>query len=87
MNHTVILARGTFAVENEVRLMRDHAIDVLVTKNSGGEATYAKIAAARALQLPVVLIRPPVRPDVATVYSVDDCLDVIRAHKALSGSD
>ncbi len=52
--------------------MRSHAIDVLVSKNSGGDAAYAKIAAARALGLPVVMVQRPAlppgecRPDVAS---------------------
>lgn len=86
-NHTLILARGTFDLDAEIGLMRGHGIDVLVTKNSGGAATYAKIAAARALHLPVILIRPPVRPSVPTVYTVDDCLEMIRSHRAASASD
>ena len=51
-----ILARGPFSVEDEVALLRENAIDVIVSKNSGGDATQAKIAAARILGLPVVLI-------------------------------
>jgi precorrin-6A/cobalt-precorrin-6A reductase len=58
-----ILARGPFDEAQERELLIDHAIDVLVAKNSGGLATYGKIAAARALSMPVVLLRRP--PDVA----------------------
>ncbi len=54
-----VTARGPFPVEAEIELMRNHRIDVLVTKNSGGTASFAKIAAARSLGLPVVLVRPP----------------------------
>ncbi len=54
-----VTARGPFAVEDEAALMGEHGIDVLVTKNSGGTASFAKIAAARRLGLPVVLVRPP----------------------------
>jgi precorrin-6A/cobalt-precorrin-6A reductase len=70
-------ARGPFTLEAEVDLLRAHAIDVLVTKASGGEATYAKLEAARRLGLPVVMIRrppPPPGPVVATVAEVLDWL-------------
>ena len=59
-NATVVLARPPFAVEDEVALMRDHGIDLLVTKNSGGTASAAKLSAARALTTPVLMVdRPP----------------------------
>jgi precorrin-6A/cobalt-precorrin-6A reductase len=55
----LICARGPFDAAAEEALMRSHAIDVLVSKNSGGSATYGKIEAARRLRIPVVMIRPP----------------------------
>jgi precorrin-6A/cobalt-precorrin-6A reductase len=70
--------RGPFSLEAELALLRAHAIDVLVTKASGGEATYAKLAAARALGLPVIMLRrppPPPGPVVATVAEALDWLD------------
>lgn len=55
-----ILSRGPFAEADEMALLREHGIEVVVAKNSGGDATYGKIAAARALGLPVVMVaRPP----------------------------
>jgi precorrin-6A/cobalt-precorrin-6A reductase len=59
-----ILARGPFDEAQERELLAAHAIDVVVAKNSGGSATYGKIAAARALGLCVVLLRRP-RPSAA----------------------
>lgn len=52
----VILQRGPFALAAERELLSAHSIDVVVSKNSGGEAAYAKIAAARQLGLPVVVV-------------------------------
>jgi precorrin-6A/cobalt-precorrin-6A reductase len=52
-------ARGPFAVEDETALMKEHRIDWLVSKNSGGTSSYAKIEAARALGLPVMMVAPP----------------------------
>ena len=54
-----ILARGPFERAAEEKLLADEKIDVIVSKNSGGDAIYAKIAAARALGLPVVMIERP----------------------------
>jgi precorrin-6A/cobalt-precorrin-6A reductase len=59
----VIRERGPFTVEDELRLLREHAVAVIVSKNSGGEATSAKLEAARILSVPVLMIeRPPMPP-------------------------
>lgn len=71
----LVLARGPFALADEVRLMRDHRIDVLVTKDSGGPQTAAKLAAARELELPVLIIRrPPLPAGLEVVESVDEAV-------------
>jgi precorrin-6A/cobalt-precorrin-6A reductase len=55
--------------------MRQHGIDVVVTKDSGGSMTAAKLTAARELGLPVVLVRrPSIPPGVPTVATVDEAL-------------
>ncbi len=67
---TLITGRPPFAVADERALMETHGIEVLVTKQSGGPATRAKITAARGLGLPVLMIvRPPMEegPGVETV--------------------
>ncbi len=64
--------RGPFDEESETALLRKHRIDTLVTKASGGEATYAKIAAARRLNVPVVMIRRPPPPPGPIVQTTDD---------------
>ena len=58
----MVLQRGPFDENAEVALMQAHKIDVVVAKNSGSDATYAKIAAARALGLPVIMIEQPEKP-------------------------
>lgn len=62
----VLLARGPFTADDETALLREHRIDVLVTKDSGGAATAAKLTAARGLGLPVVVIRRPPLPEGVT---------------------
>ncbi|MEU6406743.1 cobalt-precorrin-6A reductase [Streptomyces sp. NPDC046985] len=62
----VVLARGPFTESDETALLRAHRIDVLVTKDSGGAATAAKLTAARRLGLPVVVLRRPPLPDGVT---------------------
>ncbi len=66
-----VMARGPFALSDEQALLAAHRIDVIVAKNSGGAATYAKIAAARALGIEVLLLRRPELPDVASVESTE----------------
>ena len=57
-----IRARGPFDLAAETKLLTDEKIDVIVSKNSGGSATYPKIEAARRLGLPVILIARPDKP-------------------------
>jgi precorrin-6A/cobalt-precorrin-6A reductase len=58
----VVTGRGPFTAEDERKLLLQHRVDMIVAKNSGGDATYGKIAAARALGLPVILVRRPMPP-------------------------
>ncbi|MET3579457.1 precorrin-6A/cobalt-precorrin-6A reductase [Mesorhizobium robiniae] len=68
---TYLLARGPFREPDERALLESSGIDVVVSKNSGGEATYGKIAAARALGIEVVMIRRPALPDVPSAETVE----------------
>ena len=69
-----ILERGPFGVAAERKLLADHRIDAVLAKNSGGDATYAKIAAARELGIEVVLVRRPPRDRVETVETVAEAV-------------
>jgi precorrin-6A/cobalt-precorrin-6A reductase len=80
-SHRLILARGPFGVADEISLMRDERIGVLVTKNSGGAATEAKLTAARALDIEVIMIERPPAEAVLTFETVDAVCDWIEAHR------
>ncbi|WP_232664112.1 cobalt-precorrin-6A reductase [Pseudonocardia sp. TRM90224] len=71
----VLLDRGPFTADAERALLREHRIDVLVTRDSGGAMTAAKLVAARELGLPVVLVERPPAPEAETVATVEDALE------------
>jgi precorrin-6A/cobalt-precorrin-6A reductase len=77
---TWLAARGPFALADEAALMRREGVEVLVTKNSGGAETAAKLSAARALGLPVIMVERPAKPDVPTVTGVAEVLAQLSAH-------
>ena len=70
----LLLARGPFTLADERALLRDERIDTIVCKNSGGEATAAKLAAARELGVRVIMRRRPQRPPTARATDVPAAL-------------
>ena len=85
-DHELLLSRGPYRYEDEHRLMRDHRIDVVVTKNSGGELTRPKLVAAQDLGVDVVMIdRPPLPAGVTVVDSVDDALGWLLSRGSAAG--
>jgi precorrin-6A/cobalt-precorrin-6A reductase len=71
---TYITGRGPFDEASDRTLLTDNRIDIVVCKNSGGAATYGKIAAARALDLPVIILRRPPVLAGAALETVDDVI-------------
>jgi precorrin-6A/cobalt-precorrin-6A reductase len=72
-----ILARGPFEEAADRDLLRSNRIASVVAKNSGGEATYSKIAAARSLGMKVVLVHRPPQPAGPSVATVQEALSWI----------
>lgn len=70
----LLCARGPFHLHNEREMLIHHQIDTIVSKNSGGEATYAKLVAARELNLPVVMVKRPPLPPGEQVTDIDQAL-------------
>lgn len=76
-DHHVLVSRGPFTEGDDLALMQDHGIDLVVSKNAGGAGAYAKIAAARRLGLPVIMIDRPALPARREAHSVQEVLDWI----------
>jgi precorrin-6A/cobalt-precorrin-6A reductase len=82
---TLLLARGPYELSAEQALMAGHGVDALLTKDSGGDLTSAKLDAAGALGVPVVVIeRPPPPPGVPLVTTVAETVGVVRTHGGYS---
>ncbi len=79
---TVIIARGPFEAAGDQALMSDHAITHIVAKNAGGTGAEAKLSAARALGLPVIMIDRPKVSDRPICASVAEVMAWLAAHSA-----
>jgi precorrin-6A/cobalt-precorrin-6A reductase len=72
---TLLLDRGPYTVDGETALIREHGIGLLVTKNSGGPMTAAKLQAARDLGVRVIMVqRPPLPGGSPVVGTVDEAV-------------
>jgi precorrin-6A/cobalt-precorrin-6A reductase len=69
-----VTGRGPFRQADDRALLMAHGIEIVVAKNSGGDATYGKIAAARTLGLAVVMLRRPELPAVPAVTTIEDAV-------------
>jgi precorrin-6A/cobalt-precorrin-6A reductase len=74
-----VIARGPFTVEGDRTLLINHRIEVIVAKNAGGVGAEAKLIAARALGLPVILIDRPWVPERRVARTVGDVIDWLNA--------
>jgi precorrin-6A/cobalt-precorrin-6A reductase len=80
--HRLLLSRGPYRYDDELALLREHRIDALVTKNSGGDMTRAKLDAAAALDIPVVMVaRPQLPVGVRSVGTVEEAAEWVLESK------
>jgi precorrin-6A/cobalt-precorrin-6A reductase len=82
-----ITGRGPFPEADERVLLGQHRIEVIVAKNSGGAASYGKIAAARALGLPVVMLRRPAPPEMPARPGLPQAATVATVAEAMAFLD
>jgi len=82
----IVTARGPFNPADESALLEAHAVEIIVTKNSGGAGAAAKLEAARALSLPVIMVERPRLPDAPSVATVADALAWLERHHVSASS-
>lgn len=74
----LLLDRGPFTLASERALLQKHCIEAIVSKNSGGDATYAKVVAARELGLPIVMVQRPAMPPGKQVPDVASAVEWLK---------
>lgn len=74
-DHHVVIARGPFDLAGDQALLTRHRIDLLVAKNAGGTGAEAKLIAARALRIPVLMIARPTMPDCPVTSRLEEVLN------------
>jgi precorrin-6A/cobalt-precorrin-6A reductase len=77
--HELLLDRGPYTLAGELALIARRGIDLIVTKDSGGAATEAKLRAARERQIPVIVVDRPPRPQAEAVATVGEALAWVHA--------
>ena len=70
----LIVARGPFDLAGDRAMLANHRIDIVVARDAGGDAAFAKIEAARELGLPVAMVRRPFIPEREKVETVGEVL-------------
>lgn len=79
-NGRFLIGRPPFSVAYETALFADERIDWLVVKNAGGAASYSKIEAAAALNIPVRMLARPEMPDAPRVHSLEAAIEWVEQH-------
>lgn len=76
-NASYILGRGPFSADADEAMLDSANINVIVAKNSGGDATYGKLVAARALGIPVILVQRSVQQETQIASTVDEAVTMV----------
>lgn len=82
-DHSIVVARGPFDLTGDLALFRSHNIEVVVCKNAGGSGAQAKLLAARALGLPVIMIDRPILPERAETATPEGVLQWLGSHSGM----
>jgi len=77
-NYQIVTGRPPYDIADERQLISEHQIDCLVTKHSGGSATEGKILAALEANIPIILIRRPLRLPGHWTDTVEECADWVQ---------
>lgn len=80
-SHELLIARGPFHLNDELALLQRHAVDCIVSKNAGGADTYAKIEAARALRIPVIMVDRPRLPARRQCETPQQAMQWLNSHR------
>ena len=81
---TWLKAIGPFSYEAEEALIEEYGVDLIVSKNSGGKSTYAKIVVAQKRAIPVLmLVRPTLLPAEQEFTDLDTCIDAVVASEII----
>jgi precorrin-6A/cobalt-precorrin-6A reductase len=75
----ILFDQGPFDVLNETELLKKYNIGAIVSKNSGGNAAYAKVIAAREMGMPIVMIPRPPLPEGDVVPDLERAVDWVKA--------
>ena len=80
-NQKCIAYNSKLNVEEEIKILKKYKIEVIVSKNSGGNLAYNKIIAARKLKIPVVIISRPKSLRSKKIYTLESLLEWLNSEK------
>ena len=69
-NGKFIYGDPPFSLKDEISLFRSLKIDILVIKNVGGEGSFAKVEAARAMNISVIMIERPKMSSINAITTI-----------------